>query len=377
MAIARDAVTANQSTTGTSLTFAHTTSGSNRLLWVGVRSGVNEDFITGVTYGGQAMTFVRKRQAQAGDLRWVYLFVLINPPSGTNNVVVSASGSTSINASAVSYTGVRQTSQPPQSNDGYHDTSLTLGVTTTDDNCWLVGFFRSTGSVASAGAGTTELGGSLFNSPMDSNGAKTPAGSHSLVVNGSSVTGVMMSIAPWIGDPPTVTTQTPADDITSNSATGGGNVTSDGGATITERGIVWGTSPNPTTAGNKQTTSGTTGSFTDVPMTGLLPNTHYYYRAYAINAQGTSYGSNVEFDTLDAVISGNCVLEGNPVENAKITLIDSDTDDIVDTALSDSSGDYAFSGLDVTKTYHVVAEYEDSPDQFNTKSLPFMTPEEV
>lgn len=97
---------------------------------------------------------------------------------------------------------------------------------------------------------------------------------------------------------PTVTTQA-ASSISYTSAIGNGNVTSDGGATITERGIVWGTSTNPTTAGNKATSAGTTGAFT-ASLTGLSQGTHYYTRAYAINSVGTSYGANAEFDSLAA-----------------------------------------------------------------------------
>lgn len=176
---------------------------------------------------------------------------------------------------------------------------------------------------------------------------------------------------------PTVTTETPAKAITSNSAEGGGNVTNNGGGTVSERGIAWGTSSNPTIAGSHQSSGSGTGAFTGVPMTGLLPDTHYFYRAYATNEAGTAYGANVEFDTLDAVISGTCTLAGNPVENAIITLINSDTDAVVDTQLTDASGNYAFVGLDVTVTYHVTAEFIDGYDMYNAKSLPFMTPEEV
>ena len=111
------------------------------------------------------------------------------------------------------------------------------------------------------------------------------AGSHTFTVVGNATA-------------PTVTTQA-ASLISYNSATGNGNVTSDGGATVTERGIVWGTSTNPTTAGNKATSAGTTGAFT-ASMTSLTAGTHYYSRAYAINSVGTSYGTNAEFDTLAA-----------------------------------------------------------------------------
>lgn len=174
----------------------------------------------------------------------------------------------------------------------------------------------------------------------------------------------------------TVTTSTPAGSIDSNSATGGGNVTDAGGGTVSERGIAWGTSINPTIAGTHQASGTGTGAFGPVNMTSLATNT-YYYRAYATNEAGTAYGANVEFDTLNAVISGVCSLAGSPVLGAIVTLIDSATDTVVATDTSDASGIYSFGGLDVTKIYHVTAEYEDSPDQYNTKSLPFMTPEEV
>jgi hypothetical protein len=92
-------------------------------------------------------------------------------------------------------------------------------------------------------------------------------------------------------------------------ATSGGNVTSDGGATITERGIVWGTSANPTTANNKIVASGTTGVYS-VQIRGLLGNTTYHARSYAINSVGTSYGSNVSFTTPGSSVatSGGKVL---------------------------------------------------------------------
>ncbi|HUX08605.1 MAG TPA: hypothetical protein VMX35_14990, partial [Acidobacteriota bacterium] len=69
-----------------------------------------------------------------------------------------------------------------------------------------------------------------------------------------------------------------------------------------ERGVVWGTSPDPTTGSNdgSATTSGTTGAFT-VPATGLTPGTTYHYRAYATNAVGTSYTADGVFTTAPAI----------------------------------------------------------------------------
>ena len=85
--------------------------------------------------------------------------------------------------------------------------------------------------------------------------------------------------------------------ITSTTATGGGNVVSDGGFPITARGICWSTSANPTLSGNHTVEPGTTGAFSS-NMTGLLPSTTYHVRAYATNSTGTGYGSDVVFTTL-------------------------------------------------------------------------------
>ncbi|MEE1944980.1 MBG domain-containing protein [Pedobacter sp. KR3-3] len=104
---------------------------------------------------------------------------------------------------------------------------------------------------------------------------------------------------------PTVTSAA-ASAITSNSATLGGNVTADGGASVTERGIVWSTSTNPTTADNKVTMGSGTGTFNGT--VGSLPlNTTIYFRAYAINSKGTSYGSNLSFATVTPTIVVNPV----------------------------------------------------------------------
>jgi uncharacterized protein (TIGR02145 family) len=85
-------------------------------------------------------------------------------------------------------------------------------------------------------------------------------------------------------------------EITFSSAVGGGEVTSDGGAAVTERGVCWGTSENPTVSDSHTTDGSGTGSFTS-NITGLLPLTTYYVRAYAINNTGVSYGDNVSFAT--------------------------------------------------------------------------------
>ena len=98
------------------------------------------------------------------------------------------------------------------------------------------------------------------------------------------------------GGVPIVTTSS-ATDIAETSAIGGGNVTSNGGSTVTERGICWATSQTPTMADRTADGGSGTGLFT-CSMTNLSPNTKYYFRAYAINRMGVSYGSTKSFTTL-------------------------------------------------------------------------------
>ncbi len=98
--------------------------------------------------------------------------------------------------------------------------------------------------------------------------------------------------------PPTITT-TAISTITVSSASSGGSISSDGGGTITARGVCWGTTPGPTISNNKTTDGTGTGSFISL-ISGLSPGTKYYVRAYATNSAGTSYGLEASFTTISA-----------------------------------------------------------------------------
>jgi hypothetical protein len=95
---------------------------------------------------------------------------------------------------------------------------------------------------------------------------------------------------------PTVTTTT-VTSILGTTATSGGNVTSEGGGSVSARGVCWNTSANPTISNNKTTDGSGQGVFSS-SLTGLTPNTTYYVRAYATNAAGTSYGAELNFVTV-------------------------------------------------------------------------------
>ena len=110
-----------------------------------------------------------------------------------------------------------------------------------------------------------------------------------------------ISVGNVILEPPTTST-TAATGITSTTATLNGDITSDGGATITARGFVYTTDLNTnltvgTTGVTNVIVSGTTGVF-DQNITGLTAGTTYYYKAYATNSVNTTYGNVQSFITL-------------------------------------------------------------------------------
>ena len=105
---------------------------------------------------------------------------------------------------------------------------------------------------------------------------------------------------------PTVTTAN-VSSITVNSAVAGGEVTTDGGAAVTSRGVCWSTNPTPTIADSHTEDGAGTGSFTS-SMTGLSSNTTYYVRAYATNSVGTSYGEQMSFSTIASFTCGTSTI---------------------------------------------------------------------
>ncbi|MBQ6083149.1 MAG: hypothetical protein IJK92_02175 [Bacteroidales bacterium] len=176
---------------------------------------------------------------------------------------------------------------------------------------------------------------------------------------------------------PTVTTND-VSSITTTTAICGGNVTSDGGASVTARGVCWSTSQNPTTSGNHTTDGNGTGTFTS-SITGLTENTTYYVRAYATNSEGTSYGTQKTFTTPHAVTlptvitnnisditsstavsGGNVTFEGYGTVSAKgVCWSSSQNPSISDLHTIDGTGAGAYTsyltGLTSNTTYYVRA----------------------
>ncbi|MEA4983213.1 MAG: leucine-rich repeat protein [Paludibacter sp.] len=94
---------------------------------------------------------------------------------------------------------------------------------------------------------------------------------------------------------PTVET-TAISNISTTTATSGGNITSSGSTSITSRGVCWSTTLNPNVDDSKTNNGTGIGLFTS-SITNLAASTTYYVRAYATNSVGTAYGENVTFST--------------------------------------------------------------------------------
>lgn len=201
MAIAFDAVTNNNSATATSITYAHTCTGSDRMLFVWV-SFSGWDLVTWVTYAWTSMVQVGKRQ-QWSTSTYTYLYCLFAPATWANNIVCTASGSSSWNTMATSYTGVTQSNTMDASATSSISgaaLNFSTNLTTIADNCWSICYTVNNINVFASNSDTrrgTNVGGNIF----DSNSAITPAWSKTMTqtVTGSwSGSVVMASFAPSV-----------------------------------------------------------------------------------------------------------------------------------------------------------------------------------
>jgi uncharacterized protein (TIGR02145 family) len=164
--------------------------------------------------------------------------------------------------------------------------------------------------------------------------------------------------------------------ITRTSAVSGGNITSDGGGSITARGVCWATTANPTTASNKTTDGTENGSYVS-NISGLQPGTTYYIRSYATNSAGTSYGNELTFTTAinlpkltttllteinsnSAKSGGNITSDGGFTVTSRGVCWNTSTDPTInDSKTTDGAGGGTFTsnitGLIANTTYYVRA----------------------
>lgn len=104
---------------------------------------------------------------------------------------------------------------------------------------------------------------------------------------------------------------------TETTAIGGGDVSADGGAEVTARGLCWSSSSSPTILDDTTLVGSGTGAFVST-LTGLAPSSTYYVRAYAINSVEIAYGSEIEFTTLSPSANTVTDIDGNVYQTVDI-----------------------------------------------------------
>lgn len=143
--------------------------------------------------------------------------------------------------------------------------------------------------------GTANGNNTAVTSLPELTGNGTTATLSNFTLNGSTSNWVdgplITSVEPVSNTAPTLTTSA-VTAITATGATFSGNVTADGGATVSERGFVYGTTTNPTTANTKVQDGTGIGTFTE-NITGLTAGTTYYVRAYAIDLTFIKYNNRL------------------------------------------------------------------------------------
>ncbi len=186
MAIAFDAASAvpgDGSPSATKTYTGHSVTGNNTVLFVAFFAISSSDSVTGVTWGGTAMTQLAKQQLYSN--RWHYVYGLVGAATGAHNVVASFSPNDGWDCpQVVSYTGVKQTGLPDTVLiQGAGSTTFSISRTSVADNCWMGAFIRAFNIpvVTSSGDVTRSTTAAPdYSIWVDSNGPITPAGSHTI-----------------------------------------------------------------------------------------------------------------------------------------------------------------------------------------------------
>ena len=161
------------------------------------------DNLSNITVDSVSATFVWKKQV-TGTNQWVYCYVLKDPPTSSVVYEFTQSGAAeNMELHALLYSGVDQTNTPDSNATGSGgNTTWTISTTTVGDYAWLSSAGRNIdyGNVITASTGTIERETDVLFKSGDSDGAKTPAGSHSNVwTDGGSfgdTYGGILSLAP-------------------------------------------------------------------------------------------------------------------------------------------------------------------------------------
>jgi hypothetical protein len=307
-------------------------------------TGVNSTPNESASSSGAAYVFVR-----SGTV-WSQQAYLKASNTGENDrfgVSVAVSGDTAVVGAHSEDSGTTGVNSTPNDSTPNAGAAYILGGLGPIDNANLSALTLSSGTLSPVFAsGTTSYSASVGNATSSITVTPTKADANATVtVNGASpstpvalnVGANVISLLVTAQDGTTTKTYTvtitraavlpsvnspTSSAITATSATLGGNVTFDGGGTISERGVVYAvtaTNGNPLIGGTgvtKLPVTGTTGVFS-ANATGLTGGTSYSFKAYVTNSAGTSYTTVATFTTLSANANlSNLVVSGAPLSPA-------------------------------------------------------------
>ena len=170
------------------LSWSHTTTGSDRLLVVGIAMTDDSENITGITYNAISMTNIRTDSNAGVDQGETSLWYLVNPSSGANTITATNDSSFSDGCGdAVSLTGVDQDNPLDANNGNTADNadSISSTVTTVADNAWIVDIVSKTSNPGDLTVGANQtsrqnLDGVTYDHGMSTVDGKSPAGAEAM-----------------------------------------------------------------------------------------------------------------------------------------------------------------------------------------------------
>ncbi len=212
------------------------------------------------------------------------------------------------------FAGIRSIDDPNSfsaATSGTSQINLTFDVNGASNNV-VIAYNTANSFSAPSGAPPSNPGDPFAGAYLLYNGTSSPQAHTSLLpgtayyykafsYDGSTYSPGILRNATTYGPP--ILTTTSATKITYTSAYTGGNVSSNGGAAITEYGVCYGTSLNPDITGTKVSVSGAPSGTYERILNGLTQGQLYHIRAYAINSNGTGYGNDLTFSTVTPISS--------------------------------------------------------------------------
>ena len=259
---------------------------------------------TGVTFNGTAMT---KKTTQNFAGFYETSWGLVNADAGLHDIVVTFTG-----PSIGLYYGWRWLACGFTGSSGFGNTATASYANSPHSKsiecstgsgmyCGGAGTFEAS-KITTGGqetvVGSCDLRGSVYTKNWVGNiDSSVSSGIQAGIVTGTLTSYQYTNTTLEIKAASTATVPTVTTDDASNEAacsfTAGGNVTSDGGDTILARGVIWSitdSTPTVDTGSTYKLISGTTGTFSDT-IDNMQQNTTYYFRTFAANSIGTSYGT--------------------------------------------------------------------------------------